>query len=511
MRKSNAQPPRISVIISFADPRGRPRHILSWTRKQNCAAADFEVIVVGKGRNPEEEREIAAYLRPCDRQIRTDAANRFSLYDIGARAASGELLFLTEDHCVAEPSCLAEVLRFFGTHDAPAAFMHSGHINHTALARLEQRVYERCLPLWLSPGYWDKVRIRSFVIRRSIYFSAGGLPGRYDHFSEAILSARLHDGGHTVDYIPALGVRHINTPSWRFLYEDVATFVRGECLFREREDPDFCERYFQLLPEWSERFFASRRQSIVAAWLAARTLCGNPRRLRNLGGLTALVRELCGRLAVAVTGPRWLLLSPLLSLLAARFRCAWWRWDERRQVQAYADVWERLTHYCRVRYVVEHAGDDGPVAGVERHRYDMAEVSQRTLVGFHTRETCGGKTFRWSGPLALLRLHVSPGNYQVTLDTGSLRGAGCSFPYGLFWNGRRIARKSIRVEAGRIVFPIERTTFVPGPEQRLSIVCAPLQSLLRRSADHRRLGLPVCSVEFRQAAEAAGPLETRAA
>jgi hypothetical protein len=319
----------------------------------------------------------------------------------------------------------------------------------------------------------------------------------------------LHAAGCTVGYIPALGVRHVNTRSWRQLQEEVTAFIQGECLFREREDPDFCERYFQMLPEWSERFFTSRRQSLAAAWQTARTLGGGPWRLRNLGGLAALARELCGRLTLALTGPRLLMLSPLLALAAARFRCAWWRKDERRQLQAFVDVWSRLTRYHRVRYLVQQTGEESLIAGTDCRRYDMAEVSQRSLAGFHTRETAGDKTFRWSGPLALWRLCVSPGNYQVALDTGSLRGAECSFPFGLFWNGRRIARNSIQIAAGRIVFPIERSTFVPGPEQRLTIVCAPLRSFRRRSADDRQLGLPVCSVEFRLDAEAAAPARER--
>src|SRR5208283_1389009 len=217
--------PKISVIIPFfGDPRGKPRHILSWTHRQTCAAHDFEVIVLCHCIKAQWEQEIASYLRPHDRLIRARVTNGIDLYDVGARAARGEILFITEDHCVAEHSCIAEALRFFEANTDAAASMQSGHIDYTELARLEHLAYERYVVPWgLAPDHWEKVSIRGIAIRRSLYFAAGGMPGRFGPFAEALLSARLHAGGHKVGSIPAVGLRHVNMRSWPHVHVNVSS------------------------------------------------------------------------------------------------------------------------------------------------------------------------------------------------------------------------------------------------------------------------------------------------
>ena len=183
--------PQLSVVIPFGDPRGDPRYIKSWTRKQTCSPDAFEVIVVTDGTSRDLDDEIRLHLRDADRLVNCQANNRFESYDPGAKAAAAPLLLLTEDHCVADPHCVEEVLRSQRADGWQGAMLDSGHINRTGLALMEQRLYEDMFERWWSkPDYWDKVRIRGFAVLREHYFAAGGLAGQYSHFAEGLLCER---------------------------------------------------------------------------------------------------------------------------------------------------------------------------------------------------------------------------------------------------------------------------------------------------------------------------------
>lgn len=497
--------PKVSVIIPFCgDTRGNPRHVLSWTRKQTCAAADFEVIVVYSGYTPEWRTEISGYLRPHDRLIHFPAINSFALYDVGARAARGDILLITEDHCVAEAECVTEVLRFFATHAEEAASIRAGHINHTEMARMEECAYERNLPLWLASDCWDKVRVRGFAIRRDLYFATGGLPGRYDHFAETVLAARLHGGGHKVGFIEKPCVRHVNTPSFRQMFDNIRCFIQGECIFRDRGETSFCERYFPAIPGWAHRLLYARRTSLAAAWAIARTIARHRWRFGELRALGTLLRQFAVRLAHAAAGPRLRLVGARRAMITDRLRYALCRRNEPRRIDAFMDWWWHVSCYHRLRYLVSHATDDLSRAADPLCRYDMAKLPPEHSTGFHDAESWNGTTVRWTAPVAIFRVNMPAGDHEVTIDTASLRGPGCDFPLGLFWNGRMIPRKSIQIDRGRIRFPIGQSLFAPGPEQRLTIVCAPCRLRQPGEPAARLLGLPVRSIEIRRAEEATG-------
>lgn len=487
--------PKVSVLIPFIDDdidvRGRPAILRSWTRRQTCAVDDYEVLVVYSGASAERARALQANLRPQDRLLRARAQSRFALYDVAAEAARGDLLFITEDHVVAEPDCLAEVLRHFETSADVGANARSGHINYTDVARLEQRAYEEYEAVWHAPDYWNKVRARGFAIRRAAYFAAGGLPGQYGYFAESVLAARLHADGARVGYMPAARFRHINSPDLQEIKHHIRSFMQGEARYAREETPELWDRYFAA-PVWSEAGILTRRHNAFAAAAILGTLLGQRWRLRDLPRLPALGAELFRRLARAVCGPRLLCLRPYLAVLLSRLRFAFWRWQESRRYQAFTDLWRDWSHYYRALFLTA-AAEVAPDAPPE-HRYEMGTVAWQRLAGFHAVEQFQDKTFRWTGPVAWLRLPVPRGSYTVTIDTGALRGPDCAFLLGLFWNRRRIPPASVRVAASRIEFPVDAAHFVPGPEQRLTVVAAP------QRAHGRLLGLPICAIELQSLA-----------
>ena len=129
------------------------------------------------------------------------------------------------------------------------------------------------------------------------------------------------------------------------------------------------------------------------------------------------------------------------------------------------------------------------------------------LVNFYEPETVDGEDFRWSEPVAMVRLDVPPSDYQITIETGLLRGL--TFPMKLFWNDQRIPKQDINIEKGQIIFYVPRESFIRNDEQRLTISCKPLNAEKGR----RQLGAPVKWVQLVQTGssepEFANPTKTR--
>ena len=131
------------------------------------------------------------------------------------------------------------------------------------------------------------------------------------------------------------------------------------------------------------------------------------------------------------------------------------------------------------------------------------------LVNFYEPESVGDHFFRWSEPVAMIRLDVPPSDYEVTIETGSLRCGGLDFPFKIFWNDRVVDKKLIRLDEGRILFSVPRESFIQNDEQRLTITCKPLNAEKGR----RQLGLPVKWVKLEQTGsvdpEFANPTKSR--
>jgi len=493
----------VSVVVPFDDRRGDPRHLKSWTQKQTCPGDRFELIAVTVGAQAYHEDQIRRLLRPQDQLIQAhELKNKFEVYDIGASHARGGLLLFTEDHCVGDRACVEEVIRFFETEEYDGAFVRSEHINQTDLAHMEQRLYEEALPIWTSPGHWDKVRIRGFALPRKTYFDVGGMDSEYGYFAEPLLSAKLHARGYRLGYASKPLVRHINVGTFDHLFGEIWDYAWGEFAYRNSEDPEVWEPYLQMDPQWSQRFFDSDVLANHAALATLRTLIaqmgriGTRQQRREFVGLGG---ELMVRLAKCV-GSRYVgSLAARCSRYLAQFRYRFWSHSPNRRLRAVKDYWSSVVRWARHAYLSQHI-TKLPTLGHENlqsSRLQIGEMSEPHLIGFHTRETIEEKSFRWTGPVAAVRLNLTPADRMVAIDTGSLRGPACDFAFGLFWNGYGVPRSSIKIEAGRITFPLRGRWFRPDRDQQLTIVSAPVragrQSELR---DDRSLGMPILSVSF---------------
>jgi hypothetical protein len=90
---------------------------------------------------------------------------------------------------------------------------------------------------------------------------------------------------------------------------------------------------------------------------------------------------------------------------------------------------------------------------------------------------------------------VPPCDLRFTLDTGGLRGDPRHYLAGLFWNGHLVPPRSIRVEGGRVTFPLLRRWMDSAGTQWLLVVSDPVPRRRDGPPDPRRLGFPFFAVE----------------
>ena len=132
--------------------------------------------------------------------------------------------------------------------------------------------------------------------------------------------------------------------------------------------------------------------------------------------------------------------------------------------------------------------------GRNHYRLDFDDQSEAFLVNFYEPETVEDSCFRWSEPLAMVRFDVPANDYDVVIETGSLRGEDCNFQFRIYWNDQLISKSAIKVSEGRIAFSVARDMFIQNDEQRLTISCKPLNAENGR----RKLGMPIRWIRFSQ-------------
>jgi predicted dehydrogenase len=487
--------PEVSVIIPIADHRGyAERAVASWTRAQSFDRDRYEVILAWDGAEAGLGERVEPLLGGSDRLIRNDDATEIELYDEAARAARGRVLVFTEPHCVAEAEFIEEVLAHLAQTGEVGACGRTVAISPNGLARMEQRLYDESFSVWSQPGHWCRVILRSFVIERTAYLEAGGYETKYGRFAEFALAAKLHSTGTRLGYAPGAAVEHLYTTSFEELIPPVEDFVVGEVHYRADHPDAYCERYFGIPEEWTARSELSKSGARVALGLAGRAL------LRPSAWQTGAARSLLAtgaRLApTAIFGPRPALAHAEIRFALARLRCSLSRFSQRRLEHAYRDAWHWMARRTRIRVIAEL--EPQPPEPTEDTSFELAEIQDQHLFGFHGAERVNGTSFRWSRSIASAELAIEPGSYRVEIETGGLRDPR-SLGVQVFFNGRRIPASRMDLGESRIAFGLKSREFSPRASQRLGLVAAPFRpSEVAASDETRELALPVSSLAFRR-------------
>jgi hypothetical protein len=272
----------------------------------------------------------------------------------------------------------------------------------------------------------------------------------------------------------------------------VVDFLNGEMAYRLDYPPAYCERYFGVPREWTERGLMSREGARSAWALSFRALL-RPSSWRS-GSAGSHLMALSRATPAALFGSAPARARASFDYAMARARCRLWRSSDRRLLRAYRVAWAALDRRSRLRYVAEHSSEQARADVASP--FTLADLPDDRLFGFHRQEQSNGTRFRWSRSVAFADVPVSPGAYRVEIDTGGLRD-----PRGLdvqvFFNGTRIARSELDVDPRLIRFAVEPEDFSKDSEQRLGLACLPFTpSKVADSPDSRELGLPVSSVSF---------------
>src|ERR1043166_4486833 len=479
----------ISVLVPFGDPRGRAKHLDSWTQ-QTLALERFEIIAVA---NPQSINEAAIRdrLRPHDRLLLTNAPYPFSMYSAAAAAARGAILFFTEDHCIADPDCLEAAARFLEDGAYAGATVRWGHINFTAVARMEQLLNEIDALTWFEAEHWNNVRIRGFALRRSVYGELGGFQVEYGEFAEALLAAQLHAQGCRIGFIGEAGVTHINTHTLDEICDDVWQYTRGECAYCTTHDEDFCDQYFSASTAFQTTRLpaaADTERDLRHLWLVQ----DEAFRGRGPGRIAALL--LIGEwLHLRTSRSRmWLrrrIITPF-SILTARMRFVLWRCNEAAQLRAFKDYLYASVRAARAEYFSRDDTKARPQVPLMPNA--RGEIPLSKLHGLYAMETHHGRRLRWTPPVTSLLFTLQPGDYVVEIDTQNLRGPVNRLPVSVVWNGRLLPGHELRRSDGRLSFRIDRQDCDPAGQQSATIVIPAVSRIGTR--ERRRLGLPIVSL-----------------
>jgi len=442
--------PLVSVVTTLTVPRRRPVECLrSWTSGQRLDGA-VELVVVGDGRRPRLERRVRAALRPGDRLLRLPGADEMAQYDLAARAARGDWLLFTEPHVEALPDCLAQLLEHVRRDGLAGACVRTlTRPERSRVARMEARMYQEEAAGWTRDGDWRTFTKRGVLVARAAYLDAGGLDAALGRFAETALARRLHDLGHRVGYAPRARIRHQNSTRLRKLLAYVWEYRRQQPA--DAGAPAVAQACDD--GEWARVAPRVIRDALQVA--AARG--------RDPGWRALVVALLRLRLAVAL-GPRaarWGAAgSPAMRCVTAWLRFQRPLQDEDRCYAAFADLWRAV----------------GDLALATAPRTAPAR-------GLHEPESLDGTPFRWTGPIASLRVE-GPG--PVVVDLLGVRDIGPGDV--LAYRGEaRLAPATGASSATRVVFD-------GGGDGRgpVTLVCPPLRGGDGR--DRRSLGLPLVAV-----------------
>jgi GT2 family glycosyltransferase len=489
----------ISVIVTLMDDRGTFQECLSsWTRGQTYPRHRYEVVVVGSGREPGPEAIARTLVTAGDRLLIFQAPNEMALFDRGARQARGKWLLFTEAHCAAEPCCLAELVAYLEAHDGRyhgACIRTTSDGNAHPLAAMEGRWYQEGFAAWSQEGDWRKVTIRGTAVHRDAYAGVGGFKSAFGCFAEILLAAELHAAGYRLGYAPAAAIKHYNATAVRDMEAYVNEYRAGEAAFRDLEGSERFAHYFGWSEDLDGANAADRR---LAFRCAARSLMRGIAQLHRPGA-AAKARAMFGVLMrltadVISTGQSGRLRAAI-GYACARAQFALPARDADQRYRRFCRLWNAMSDLASARVRARNRGERGTRLGQmpERLHYRPGNLESGALIGFHGRETYEGLSFRWTSPVASMRVSLPPADYEVRVDTRHLVGAPPPAFMDAYLNGRLMPRAP-ESTSGIQSFQASRAMFHDGALQRLVLTSGRLRNVA--PAEQRSLGIPVFSVHF---------------
>ncbi len=504
MPASPLSTPEISVVFPLVDGRvDGIKAVQSWTHLQTIPRDRYQVVAVSDGSDPDADHEIAQLLAPHDLLVCHPTHNFLELYDVGIRRARGRLVVLTEHHCLAHPDCLIEVERFFQSHEYDGACLNIEWLCMNEVARLKwnQRNQER-LSFFKVENHWNKFLFAGFAIRRDKLLRIGGIDFQYGLFLEVAVGAMLHHEGFRLGHIQQARVQHLDNNSFRKVLDFIRNFTEGEVKFLRDHEAEFCQRYFGNIRNGLIDF------RITLSWGAC-TLPFSGSSCSTSADGAALVASMLwpGNSSNSFSRQPYDF-HPFASRAAKHLPRCWQfhlsRFNEPRRLRTLNDACDRMVHYVRMKSIAEQnikrqdRSLTQPRLLPAPTRWDIGMLSDDELIGFHTQETMEGKAYRWSKPVATLRLDLAPSHYEVRIDTRGFRGRPEEYLLACVWNDYLVPTDDMQFNNDVVTFSVSAEHFVADSWQQLTLVIRPLLPSRSSIADRRRLGIPIFSIEVRE-------------
>jgi hypothetical protein len=467
----------MSVLLPLQDEREVGiEAVRAWTTGQTAPAESFEIIAIALGEDAGLEQAVRPLLREQDRWLDLPGADEYAAFDHSAKEARGEFLFVTETHCVPERDCLAAMLEELDRTGAVGVRGASVPEMHGPLGELELGAVQDAQREEEDPEHWRKVLIHSLAIRRDLYLDAGGIPTEYGDFAPYVLSMALYERGELLTVSPRPRVRHVYDGDLGKLSPYIRSFMHGEIRFRTESPVELTGPFLEWATEWEQRLQYTRAGALRALRAAVA--------LRHRGTFGALPRHV----SVALFGP----LAPIAgarrraALAARRARGAR---ERHSRAQAFRDFWWLTSRRGRLEGL-RAAGDGHAQSPVAARSMNLTEPLGGRAIGFYDPESLKGEEpFRWTAPLALLRVGVP--------DRGPMRARLDLLPV----ERPRRAPARVRVSIDNRIVPTvvsnEAVEFeIDHGEHWIGIACSPLRPRRYGVDDSRALGVPVRSIDF---------------
>lgn len=476
--------PSRKVAVSVVVPLLRDRDVkhtglVAWTR-QVLPIGEFEVVAVSSG-DGENEAASRAILRPGDRLVVAPDITEPGLWDAGARAALGDIVVLTEGHCVPEAGCLAAAVAAIDGGLDVGCF-ESRTPTRTAAGWLENAIFQDLFERLVDRGDPRAMSLRGVAISRAIYERSGGLRvSDNECFAERVLAARLATAGARFGRAPGARVEHTQNSTFRAVRADVLEFQRSDVETRLAGTGDGIDPQSQLERSavWERRARfnpAFNRAALPGLGMLA---LGPGRAARSA------LRATPGTAVRALTGPRLAVRGAALhSHLATAAVDVQWRFGRRPDPRA---LWRTLAGALALRALDEQVHDAlWPTALTLARPGDhlSADALAEHAIGLHDAEEHEAFEFRWSEPVVTFDLLVGAGVSRVIVDTLAFRALKDGHVRAA-WGGRRLPRSAVRVSPTSIAIDLPNSTNGP-----LTLALPRLHA----PRDRRALGIAIVSV-----------------
>lgn len=500
-KHANADAPAeldFSIIIPLENNRTHwYESIASWSRRQTHPRSRYEVIVVSSRDNSALEDEVRKLLLSHDSIVRCPSTNEYMLYDFAARQAKGQFLFFTEAHCVGADDCLAELSNFLSTRDLAGALCNYQGAWDSYIGELVARLMHDETVASLTDGIWSRISVTGTAIRRDIYLEHGGLPYKYQLFSDRAFEIRLHEQNLHIGLAEKAILSHYVENSWRQIAKHYRSYTFGEHTYRSDFPEHYWQKYLGDSGEWLDRHFCipSVAESRYAVLL--KFVLNNIKHPANQSVVRAALPSLLESWLIKHLGGTWLLLEPRLTLTQAILKIWWWHFfDKQRSYTAYRKlILSDFVHYFRLQCALQEKTESH-----RNHRldFDLNEDLGDHLVGFHALEcTEQGRCYKFTKRVSMLRVSMPAAQYRVDIEVIPCRPADLEPHLMAFFDGRKLETCAYFSNPNTVSFLIEQEYFAP--QQRvhhLALVCHPFRPSEHGSEDIRELGVAIASIRF---------------